>query len=76
MAPRRKFPNLPELLEEALTLCTVHGYALPEILEANETFARYRYLESADAYGLPNVGFPVCVLRGGSDRRGDGDRPG
>jgi len=62
---RDEGPSLPELLEEALKLCTIHGYSLPEILIANEDYARYRYYESADSYGLPNVGFPVCIYEAG-----------
>jgi predicted hydrocarbon binding protein len=62
---RDENPSLPELLEEALRLCPIHGYSVPEILVAGEDYARYRYYESADAYGLPNVGFPVCIYEAG-----------
>jgi predicted hydrocarbon binding protein len=62
---RDESPNLPELLEEALKLCPIHGYAIPEILVAEEDYARYRYYESADSYGLPDVGFPVCIYEAG-----------
>jgi predicted hydrocarbon binding protein len=62
---RDENPSLPPLLEEALQLCTVHGYSLPEILVAEDDYARYRYYESADSYGLPNVGFPVCIYEAG-----------
>jgi predicted hydrocarbon binding protein len=46
-------------------LCPIHGYAVPEILVAESDYARYRYYESADSYGLPNVGFPVCIYEAG-----------
>ena len=62
---RDESPNLGDLLAEALELCPIHGYAVPEILTAEDDFAVYRYYESADSYGLPNVGFPVCIYEAG-----------
>ena len=62
---RDENPNLGALLSEALELTEVHGYSRSEIVTAEEDFAVYRYRESADSYGLPNVGFPVCIYEAG-----------
>jgi len=62
---RDENPNLGELLAEALELTEIHGYSLSEIVTVEDDFAVYRYYECADAYGLPNVGFPVCIYEAG-----------
>ena len=62
---RDKNPDLRALLAEALELTEVHGYSRSEIVSAEENFAVYRYYESADSYGLPNLGFPVCIYEAG-----------
>jgi predicted hydrocarbon binding protein len=62
---RDENPNLGELLQEALELAPIHGYARSEIVTAREDFAVYRHYESADSYGLPDVGFPICVYEAG-----------
>jgi predicted hydrocarbon binding protein len=62
---RDENPDLGALLQEALELAPVHGYARSEIVTAEQDFAVYRHYESADSFGLPNVGFPVCVYEAG-----------
>ncbi len=62
---RDENPNLGELLAEALELAPIHGYGRPEIVEATADFARYREHECADCYGMPNVGYPICVYEAG-----------
>jgi predicted hydrocarbon binding protein len=62
---RDENPDLGELLGEALELAPIHGYARSEIVTAEQNFAVYRHYESADSYGLPNVGFPVCAYEAG-----------
>lgn len=62
---REKNPSLKELLEEALRLAPVHGYARPEIVQVEETLAVYRQHECADCYGMPNIGYPICVYEAG-----------
>jgi len=62
---RDENPDLGALLQEALELAPIHGYARPEIVTVEEDFAVYRHHESADSYGLPNVGYPICVYEAG-----------
>jgi predicted hydrocarbon binding protein len=62
---RDENPCLGELLQEALELAPIHGYARSEIVTATADFAVYRHYESADSYGLPDVGFPICVYEAG-----------
>lgn len=62
---RDENPDLATLLPEALELTEVHGYSRSEILTVEEDFAAYRYYECADSFGLPNVGFPVCIYEAG-----------
>jgi predicted hydrocarbon binding protein len=62
---RDENPHLGALLQEALDLAPVHGYARTEIVTVEQDFAVYRHYESADSYGLPNVGFPICVYEAG-----------
>ena len=62
---RDENPDLELLLAEALELAPIHGYARSEIVTAEENFAVYRHFESADSFGLPNVGFPICVYEAG-----------
>ena len=62
---RDENPDLGPLLREALELAPLHGYARPEIVTVQEDFAVYRMHECADCYGLPDVGYPICVYEAG-----------
>jgi predicted hydrocarbon binding protein len=62
---RDENPNLSKLLQEALELAPIHGYARSEVVTATEDFAIYLHHESADSYGLPDVGYPICVYEAG-----------
>jgi predicted hydrocarbon binding protein len=62
---RDENPNLGELLREALELAPIHGYGQPEIVRVEDDFAIYRQHECADCYGMPNIGYPICVYEAG-----------
>ena len=62
---RDENPNLGELLREALELAPIHGYGRPEIVHVEADFAIYREHECADCYGMPNIGYPICVYEAG-----------
>ncbi len=62
---RDENPDLGKLLAEALELAPIHGYGRPEIVKVEENFAIYREHECADCYGMPNVGYPICVYEAG-----------
>jgi predicted hydrocarbon binding protein len=62
---RDENPNLGELLREALELAPIHGYGRPEIVHVEEDFAIYREHECADCYGMPKIGYPICVYEAG-----------
>jgi predicted hydrocarbon binding protein len=62
---RDENPDLGALLREALELAPIHGYGRPEIVRVEEDFAVYREHECADCYGMPNIGYPICVYEAG-----------
>jgi predicted hydrocarbon binding protein len=62
---RDENPDLGELLREALELAPIHGYGQPEIVHVEADFAVYREHECADCYGMPNIGYPICVYEAG-----------
>lgn len=57
--------TLPEIMDSNQPIANKDGYALEEIVEADETHAVYRHYECADCYGLPNIHEKICVYEAG-----------
>lgn len=60
-----KGKTLPEIMDSNQPIANRDGYALEEIIEADEGHAVYRHYECADCYGLPDIGDHICVYEAG-----------
>ncbi len=66
IAPHLTGKTLPELMTSARPMAEAHNYALQELVECTETFARYRNHQCADCYGMPNLGMKICSYEAGT----------
>ena len=60
-----KGKTLPEIMDSNQPIANKDGYALEEIVEADEKHAVYRHYECADCYGLPDIGDYICIYEAG-----------
>lgn len=60
-----KGKSLPEIMASNEPIAEGDGYAIEEVVEADETHAVYRHHECADCYGLPNIHDKICIYEAG-----------
>ncbi len=60
-----KGKTLAEIMKSNEPIAEGDGYAIEEVVEADDEHAVYRHYECADCYGLPNLHDKICVYEAG-----------